>query len=287
MMTAMAVACLAPSATRAQSPDSLFLGVPRADVLLIGTFHFDDPGLDEYKPQFPWNPMEARHQDEIADVVRRLAAFRPTRIALEWPVGRQAGLDSVYRAVLAGQRPLRTNERDQLGFRLARELGHERVYAIDAPARSYFPTMTQEEYDRQVARLMEGADARLIARQQDLERRYTAVARLDDSLKTVMPLREYLLRENEPERVLAGHGQYLIGSFLLGRDEDFLGPDQRTRWYNRNLRIFHNIQRITASPDERILVIMGAGHLPILRHAVLASPEYRLVEVREVLGPAR
>jgi len=29
------------------------------------------------------------------------------------------------------------------------------------------------------------------------------------------------------------------------------------------------------------LLIIGAGHLPILRHAVLASPEYHLAEVRE------
>jgi hypothetical protein len=28
-------------------------------------------------------------------------------------------------------------------------------------------------------------------------------------------------------------------------------------------------------------VIIGAGHLPILRHAVEASPEFELVEARE------
>jgi hypothetical protein len=98
-----------------------------------------------------------------------------------------------------------------------------------------------------------------------------------------MPLRDFLLRENDPVRVLASHGQYLIEGFRLGRGDDYLGPDMRTRWFNRNLRIFHNLQRITASPAERILVIMGAGHLPILRHSVEASPEYRLVEVRDHL----
>jgi hypothetical protein len=35
---------------------------------------------------------------------------------------------------------------------------------------------------------------------------------------------------------------------------------------------------------HRILVIFGAGHIPILRHCVLASPEYNLVEVREYLA---
>jgi hypothetical protein len=143
--------------------------------------------------------------------------------------------------------------------------------------------MTQEEYEQQVTRLINGADQRVLTRQQDLEQRYQAVAQVDDSLKTTMSLRDYLVRESDADRVLAGHGQYLIGSFYLGRGDDYLGPDMRTGWYNRNLRIFHNLQRITRSPDERILVIIGSGHLPILRHSVEASPEYRLVEVDQYL----
>jgi hypothetical protein len=281
---ALMAVCLFQTSALAQASKDPFAGVQKADVLLLGTFHFDDPGLDDYKPRFPWNPFESRRQEEIAEVVRLLAAFRPTRVALEWPVGRQAQLDAAYSAFLGGRAPLGPNEREQLGFRLARELGHERVYAVDAPARSYDADMTQEQYNRHVARLIEGADGRLLARQQELEGRFRGLAEFDDSLKTTMVLREYLLRENDPDRVLSGHGQYLIGSFHLGRDDDYLGPDMRTRWYNRNLRIFHNIQRITASPNERVIVIIGSGHLPILRHSLQASPEYRLAEVRQVLG---
>jgi hypothetical protein len=267
-----------------QTTNDPFGGLRKADVLLLGTFHFDDAGLDDYKPRFPWNPLESGHQQEISEVVRLLAAFRPTRVALEWPAERQAELDSAYAAFVAGQAALGANEREQLGFRLARELGHTRVYAIDASARSYYPNMTQEEYEQQVTRLINGADQRVLTRQQDLEQRYQAVAQVDDSLKTTMPLRDYLMRESDADRVLAGHGQYLIGSFYLGRGDDYLGPDMRTGWYNRNLRIFHNLQRITRSPDERILVIIGSGHLPILRHSVEASPEYRLVEVGQYLS---
>jgi hypothetical protein len=57
-----------------------------------------------------------------------------------------------------------------------------------------------------------------------------------------------------------------------------------TAWYNRNLRIFRNLQRITDGPDERLLLLIGGGHVPILRHCAQASPEYELVEVTEYLG---
>jgi len=271
---------LAPDSAAGQDT---FADVPRAQILLLGMFHLDDQGLDSYKPQFPWDALTALHQREIEDVVERLARYRPTRIALEWPWGRQAALDSVYQAFLNG-RELGPNEREQIGFRLARRLGHTRVYAVDAPARSYFPDMTQAQYDERVARLMEGVDPALLARQQDLETRYESLHRFDDSLKTTMPLREYLLGLNGAEQLRIDHGQYLIGSFHLGRDDDYLGPDVRTRWYNRNIRIFHNLGRITSSPAERVLLIIGAGHLPILRHAAEASPEFQLVEASAYLN---
>jgi hypothetical protein len=44
-----------------------------------------------------------------------------------------------------------------------------------------------------------------------------------------------------------------------------------------------NLQRITESPDERILLIIGGGHIPVLRHCVQASPEYALVELEAFL----
>ena len=72
-----------------------------------------------------------------------------------------------------------------------------------------------------------------------------------------------------------------MGSFRLGPNADYLGPDDATSWYNRNLRIFSNLQAITSDTSDRILVIIGAGHLPILRFLAQSSPEYRVRDVAE------
>lgn len=280
----IALALLTGVPVPAQEVPDLLATASRARVLLLGTFHFDDPGLDDYKPQFTWDPFTPEHQREIEAVVERLARFAPTWIAVEWPWSRQQGLDSAFAAYRAGATSTTADERQQLGFRLAHRLGHERVYAIDAPARSYFPDMTREEYDARAARLITGAPPTQVARQMSLEQAYHALHRIEDSLKTVHSLRDLLVSMNTEEALLRSHGQYLIGGFRLGRDDDYLGPDMRTRWYNRNLRIFHNIQRITRSPQDRVLVLIGAGHVPILRHAVQASPEFELVEVADVIG---
>lgn len=98
-----------------------------------------------------------------------------------------------------------------------------------------------------------------------------------------LSLREYLLFLNSEERISKGHGHYLVDSFKFSSGDDYLGPDMATSWYNRNLRIFSNLQRITKSNNERILLIIGAGHVSIIRHAVQSSPEYDLVEVSKYL----
>ncbi len=95
-----------------------------------------------------------------------------------------------------------------------------------------------------------------------------------------------LKRLNSAEYVKKGLGDYLIGIFKYEtKENDQLGPDFVTSWwFNRNLRIFRNIQRINAKPDDRILVIYGAGHLNLLNIFFEASPEYQFLHINDYLN---
>jgi hypothetical protein len=114
-----------------------FLGekAPRAQVLLLGTFHFRDANVDAYEPKHAVNIMSAIRQREVEDLVDRLARFAPTKVAVEARAERQPQLDSLYREYRAGKWELAENEIYQIGFRLAKRMGHARVYAVDAPPR--------------------------------------------------------------------------------------------------------------------------------------------------------
>jgi hypothetical protein len=59
--------------------------------------------------------------------------------------------------------------------------------------------------------------------------------------------------------------------------------DRIMNWYNRELRIFANLNRITEFPNDRVLLIVGARHLKILRDLALDSPQFCLVEVENYL----
>jgi hypothetical protein len=105
----------------------------------------------------------------------------------------------------------------------------------------------------------------------------------EDAKRLERTLRETLRQANEPGNILEGHGSYMIGSIKIGVGSEYPGVDSIVPWYTRNLRIFANLQRITDQPDDRLLLIIGGGHVPILRHCVEASPEYALVEVGDYL----
>lgn len=283
-VASVAIACASQRPVPQWLPVPAFLNdAPRTPQLLIlGVFHFDDAGLDAYKERFKINVMLPERQREIEGTVEQLAQYRPTKIAVEVTADRQGWLDSLYKEYLDGRYRLGANEVYQLGFRLARRLGHQRIYAGDATSRS---VLTQQTVAASLSRLNIQMDT--IGRAIEAEawnQRYRRLYEYDDSLKTVVPLATYLTYINSPERVRIGHGAYTVGGFkLLGPTADYLGPDDATEWYNRNLRIYSNMQWLANTPEDRILLIIGAGHLPILRFLASSAPDIELADIANVL----
>lgn len=262
-------------------PDFLEATAPKAELLFLGVFHFDDKGLDAYKPKFKLDVLSSQRQREIEQVVEQLAAFRPTVVAVEALPSEQARLDSAYAAYESGNYRLGANEVYQVGFRLAKRAHLRRVAAADAESRSY---MTEAEAMAKVKTLGLNMDGIMRAIENDpWSAGYRRLYAYDDSLKTVQPLAKHLLYINSTERLRIGHGAYLVGAFKIGPNADYMGVDDATQWYNRNLRIFSNLQNLTSGPAERIVLIIGAGHLPILKFLAQSSPEFRLRDLAEFI----
>ncbi len=95
---------------------------------------------------------------------------------------------------------------------------------------------------------------------------------------------EFLLLMNDVEKARKDHGESYLRQ-LLPDDNPAIyeSADRITNWYRRNLRMFANVNRITEFPDDRILLIVGSGHLTILRDFALDSPQFCLVEAEPYL----
>jgi hypothetical protein len=55
-------------------------------------------------------------------------------------------------------------------------------------------------------------------------------------------------------------------------------------WFQRNIRIYRNIVPLVESPNDRILVIYGAGHVGRLRQDVTNDSRVRLRKLAEFIG---
>lgn len=242
---------------------------PRAEVMVLGTFHFSGGGQDMINPEVDDFLAPAR-QAEIAEVLDRLEAFAPTRIAVELMPVHEADFNARYDEYRAGTRDLGVNERQQLGMRLAARLGHDRLYAVDAEGGMDFEAM--------MAAASTAGQSALLAEWQSYIGEVQAY--LDDMDSLDRSILDRIISENSEEtREL--HNLYLILAQMGGAD-DPAGAREMTRWWGRNLHIFANIARI-AEPGERVLVIYGAGHKALLDAYLQGAPNITWVEPLDYL----
>lgn len=108
----------------------------RPEVLVLGVYHMANPGHDIFNLQAD-DVLAPKRQQEIAELAAVLAKFKPTKIGIESED--QGKLDERYAKYLSGEYVLTANENDQIGLRLAKELGHPRIYAVDADGEFPFP----------------------------------------------------------------------------------------------------------------------------------------------------
>lgn len=241
----------------------------RPRILLIGTGHWSNPGLDMIAPEFD-DMLSPQRQREIAGCVERLAAFAPTRIALETWAEHAGQLQDEYQRYRAGTFTLGPDERHQLGFRLAAACGHDRIHGID-----WHDLEREIGWDRAIDFAKAHGQHDLIAADglddESLKRR-EAEENASIRRKSVT---EMLLDLIDHASLAESHKVY-ADMALIGEGMSYIGADVILRWYERNMKIFVNLSRISTSPEDRVVVVIGAGHLPLLTHFIEASGRYTL-----------
>jgi hypothetical protein len=244
----------------------------RPTLLVLGAAHLNNPGRDLINLQVDDVLTEAR-QTQILAVVEQLTFFQPTHVAVEWPLRDQSALDARYQAYRAGQYRLSRDEVDQIGLRLAAKLGLTRIHAVDwsenAPG-------DRQDYDWAAYGKAHGQRAQ-IAAISDPKRNLGLVPLGTQSIGA------WFLQLNRSDVLAAGHRNYFDWA-SIGDQAAQPGANWVGAWYGRNLRIFNNLVRLTARPDDRILAIYGAGHAYLLRQFAVESGAFRLVDVSAVLS---
>jgi hypothetical protein len=254
-------------------------------VLLLGVFHFAGEQVDvnTTPDNLRIDMLSPQRQQQVKQLVDELAKFRPTKIVIEAQPKYQAKYDSLYQAYLNGKLvaspTFMASETVQIGFRLAKQIGLKTLYPIDAQAFRFQlsradSVLTFEKYKNQT-------DSSFAY----WEKIYDRESAYDDTLAFKSTTQQYLRFLNSPETQARAIGRWLVTT-KRGSNVEPIGADGFiTRYFNRNVRIYSNIQRVVDRKDDRILVIYGATHMYLLKTLFVASPEFKLEDVSKYLKP--
>jgi len=257
---------LSPTASSAQQP-STATTAPRAEVLVLGVYHMSNPGRDIFNMKAD-DVLAPKRQSEIVRLMEVLKRFQPTKIAIEADVYSKRRPQE-YSDYLTEKYTLTANEIDQIGYRLAKEMGHKAIYPVDVDG------------DFPFQRLMNYAKGS--GRSKEMEALMTEIGEMVKAQGQYLQshsVLDTLLYMNADNKVAADVGFYFRQAHL-GEPGDWAGADLVADWYRRNIRIYSNIAHLVDSPNERILVIYGAGHLGWLQQMFDNDPAFRLRKLAE------
>jgi len=232
------------------------------EVLVLSSFHFAQA------PEH-WDVLSPEKQAEVREVADALARFRPTKVAVEVQVPDSTQMDSLYRAYREGRHELVANEYQQLGFRIADAMEHERVWAID-----YKHPWPQDKVDSFASRY----DSAYMAYRSAWGE---ALGAIQDSLYRNADLGDILRWYDSPD-FLSRLQAIRVRTMEVDAGGTYVGIEPTTAIWHRNMRIFANLASI-AEPGDRILVIYGGGHGYFFRKWALQHPDMALVEASDYL----
>ena len=259
-------------AAQAQPSREPFAESPAAKVMVVGTFHF-------HQTNSP-NILDARHQEGVIALVDQLAAFGPNHIGLECTKAEEDGINRAYQAWLSGTHDLTKNERQQIGFRLAKKLDIKSLSCIDA---DHPPAPNFDGLD--------GWDAfnDYAKERGELEGFNNWIPRLEAYTKEGQAFMERasladIMNWQNGTDADHSNGRMLMIEVTVGVNDRWVGADWLGRFQGRNIRMFATTQKL-ANPDDRILILVGNAHKRPLERLFSDSYEFTVEPTPQFTAP--
>ena len=258
----------------------------QTQALLIGTFHFHNPGGDVVK-QKTFDVMSAASQSELENIADKIGKFHPDKIFVEWDYKDQKGLDSLYQLYLNGTYDTfveakykgtkrynfyKKNEIMQLGFRAAKKAGLKQVNAVDYPMNIPFDTVMKVINASGQTSLMN-----------EINKTIAEQAKITNDKISKFTLTDLIKDNNAAAYRTMNNGLYIKYFNRAGLQDNFVGADGVTTWYKRNLYMYSLIQKAIGPNDQRIMILLGSGHVSMIKKFIDDEQIFKVVELEELL----
>lgn len=244
--------------------------VQKIEVLNFGTFHMGETS-DENKTEFDENNKD--NQKAVHKIAAMLAKFKPTVILVEARPEYDEKLQSLYKEYVKNpnMKFKNPNEVQLLAYELGRLSGTKRIYGIDH----------KMSYNYKIgAEINNEIDKEMLYKYYQNPIPYHTNLKVNrDNLSLLDQLK------------LSNHDLYLdflitVNADMLthaGTKNGFEGADEAAKYYQRNLRMYSNLNRIKLTKEDRVFILMGASHTAFFRDFMSRSPKYKMVNTFEYL----
>ena len=252
-------------------------------VILLGTYHFNNPGNDIIK-QKERNILSKENQQDLDNIVDKinLSVYKPDQIFVESNFNEKKELNANYQLYIKNQyhkftdtikrertkRFYTEGETSQLGFRLAKKLKHQEIYPIDSLMVMRFDILLKEvnsnpKWKKEFSELK---------------------ASLSDKCYEKSNLSEIFLCMNEKSELDDNLGFYISFANKIMVNKDYSGSNMVADWYKRNLIMYSNIQNQLKPDTKSIFILVGTGHAAVFKHFFENDKNFELVDLTKILN---
>jgi hypothetical protein len=249
--------------------------------LLVGTFHYHNPGADVAKTK-SFDVMSDASQAQLEVISEKIKEFKPDQVSVEWPYDQQQELDSLYQLYLKDNYFANDslsdfylkNEIFQLAFRVAKKAGLTSVKAVD-----------YRDTDFPFDSLMTVAAKQ---KQIDLQNYFTDgierfTQEFDEKIESGASLLDITYYLNSEElRNFSNELQTQV-PLLVGDRDNFVGAYLASEWYRRNLYMWSLAQKATEPNDKRIMLLLGSSHIALIKDFIDTNGDWSTVELKEIM----
>lgn len=239
-------------------------------VLNFATFHM---GNSSDANTLEFDEESAKNQADARKIAEMISAFKPTVICVEVPPSDNVELNEVYNDYLKNPDKASTyyGEVGLVAFEVGRMNSIENLHGIDHKM-EYNYSINEDLVNALDSTTYNKFSSNPFASIPDL-----------NVYEEGLSLMEKLKRMNHPDFLdflITANADILT---YVGTAKGFEGADEAAKYYQRNLRIYANLNRLALKKDDRVFILSGGSHTAFLNDFLKRSLKYEVVNTFDYL----
>nr|WP_298793976.1 DUF5694 domain-containing protein [uncultured Allomuricauda sp.] len=239
-------------------------------VLNFATFHMGSTS-DETSVEF--DEEDKKNQQDAKEIAKMISRFQPSVICVEVPLDENDELNTKYHAYLKNPEKASTyyGEVGLVAFEVGRVNNIQNLHGIDH--RMSYNYNINEELKNVLDSVTFGNFK---------SNPFASIPELN-VFEEGLSLMEKLERMNHPkflDFLITANADILT---YVGTENGFEGADEAAKYYQRNLRIYSNLNRLPLKKTDRVFILSGGSHTAFLNGFLKRSLKYEVVNTFDYL----